>query len=139
MQIITCEFNPVKLIQWNLCNPDTLGPAVSVLIIKVSLFSRFVSIAPSNTFTQVCTILLPVHNDMHVMYSGIQCTSIFLAIKSHCAFVPLSLKKSVIMDCLLDALYDISATVLTKELTIVVWPFCSRYQLTSSSALIASE
>ena len=119
-----------------------MGPAVGVLIIKVSLFSRFVSIAPSNTFTQVCTILLPVHNYMHVMHSGIQCTSIFLVIKSHCAFVPLSLKKSVIRDCLLDALYDISATVLTKELTIValsVWPFCSRYQLTSSSALIASE
>ena len=56
-------------LQWNLCNSDALGLAIGVLIIKVSLFSRFARITSSNAFIQVCTILLPIRNYMHAMYT----------------------------------------------------------------------
>ena len=49
------KFCTVHMVQWNLCITNTLGPTKSVLIIKVSCFSRSVSLydkAPFGTITK---------------------------------------------------------------------------------------
>ena len=68
----------VTAIQWSLCIQDTLGPTNSVLIIKVSWFSRSVYIIKNHLGPQLSVWIMQVSSFSSVLINRFHCTWFFL-------------------------------------------------------------